>query len=109
MHIVNEVNTARHALIDFEAETGAYPTDLTVALDWWASQHDVSIQSVFEYDRGELYYWSNKDTFILSWQDPRIRSFHFSMAYTPDGAFEDPNSLAGLLAEQRDIEIEGRR
>ena len=108
-HIVNEVNTARHALIDFENETGTFPLELSEALDWWASKKGAPIPMVTDSNRGELYYWSNGDTFVLSWQDPRVRSSHSSITYTPDGAFTDPNSLAALVAEGLEESTEGAR
>ncbi len=97
-YVVNHVVLVRHALEEYRTAQGEYPSSTAVALDAWLARHSVEPERIAAPPRGELYYWTDGNTFVLSWQDARIRSMHSTIAYCPDKAYFDQNALAeGLL------------
>jgi hypothetical protein len=103
--VVNQVEMTRNALDDYHTAHGRYPDDWPTAVRWWASKEAVPLNRIMSPRRGDLVYWSDEQYYLLAWQDPAVRPSYVTIAYTPDGTFLDPNSLAlNLVGAGVDVE-----
>lgn len=99
-YVINYIRFAEISLREYKATHGILPPAFETAVRWRAETIGVPEDRVLGSGRGELFYWTNGEQFVLVWQDPRVRTSHAAVAYSSAGYVGDPISLARYLAEK---------